>query len=128
MDKQEFSIIKRLKSFKYAFNGLKILITEEHNSRIHILASISVLIAGYVFKITIYGWIAVIFAIGFVIACEIFNSAIENIADFVSPEKHEKIKRIKDLSAAGVLISAITSLIIGLIIFIPKIIEFCLKY
>ncbi|MFZ4462653.1 MAG: diacylglycerol kinase family protein [Bacteroidales bacterium] len=128
MKQQEFSIIKRLKSFKYAFNGLKILFSEEHNSRIHILATICVLTAGYFLKISIHEWIAVIFAIGFVIAFEIFNSAIENIADFVSPEKHEKIKKIKDLSAAGVLISAITSLIIGLIIFMPKIIELCLKF
>ncbi len=128
MKQQEFSIIKRLKSFKYAFNGLKILFSEEHNSRIHILATICVLTAGYFLKISIHEWIAVIFAIGFVIAFEIFNSAIENIADFVSSEKHEKIKKIKDLSAAGVLISAITSLIIGLIIFMPKIIELCLKF
>ena len=121
MKHKKFSIRKRLKSFKYAFNGLKILLIEEHNSWIHIFASLCVVIAGFVFKISIYEWIAVIFAIGLVMALEIFNSAIENIADFVSPEKQEKIKRIKDLSAAGVLIGAITALIIGLIIFIPKI-------
>ena len=123
MKQQKFSFIQRLKSFKYAFNGLKILIKDEHNARIHLFATICVIIAGFFFAISTNEWFAVIFAIGFVIAIEIINSAIENIADFISPEKHDKIKRIKDLSAAAVLISALTALIIGLIIFIPKILE-----
>jgi len=123
MKQQNFSIIKRLNSFKYAFNGLKILINEEHNSRIHLLATICVVIAGFVFKISKFDWIAVIFVIGFVFSIEIINSVIEKIADYISPDIHEKIKKIKDLSAAGVLISTTTALIIGLIVFIPKIID-----
>lgn len=125
MKNQRFSIKSRLKSFKYAFSGLKTLVTEEHNSRIHILAAIIAITAGFLLKINLYEWIAVVFAIGFVIALEIVNSAIENLSDFVSPDKHEKIKKIKDLSAAGVLIAAITALITGLIIFIPKITDLC---
>jgi len=120
---KKFSILKQLKSFKFALHGLKILIKEEHNSRIHLLVIICVLIAAFAFKIPASEWIAVIFAIGFVFALEIINSAIENIADFVSPEKHELIKKIKDLAAAGVLISAITALIVGVIIFLPKMIK-----
>lgn len=123
MKHQNFSIIKRLKSFSYAFNGMKILIKEEHNARIHLFATIIVLLAGLVFRISTNEWIAIILSIGFVISLEIINSAIENIADFISPEKNEKIKKIKDLSAAGVLISAITSFVIGLIIFVPKILK-----
>ena len=123
MKHQSFSIIKRLKSFSYAFNGMKILIKEEHNARIHLFATIIVLLAGFVFRISTNEWIAIILSIGFVISLEIINSAIENIADFISPEKNEKIKKIKDLSAAGVLISAITSFVIGLIIFVPKILK-----
>lgn len=121
MKQQRFSINKRLKSFGYAFNGLKILVKEEHNSRIHIVAAICVLIAGFIFKLSALEWIAIVFAIGLVIALEIFNSAIENISDFVSPDRHDTIKKIKDLSAAGVLIGALTALIIGLIVFVPKI-------
>ena len=120
-----FSISKRLKSFKYAFNGLRILIKEEHNARIHLFATICVIIAGLFFNISINEWIGVIFSIGLVFSLEIINSSIENIADFISPEKHEMIKKIKDLSASGVLISAITAFIIGLIIFIPKILKLC---
>lgn len=123
MKQQKFSIIKRLESFKFAFNGLKIFLKEEHNSRIHLFAAICVLLAGFIFKVSTYEWIAIVFSIGLVFTLEIINSAIENIADFISPEKHHKIKKIKDLSAAGVLISAITAMIIGLIVFIPKILE-----
>jgi diacylglycerol kinase len=121
MKTQRFSITKRIKSFGFAFNGLKILILEEHNSRVHLIAAILVIIAGFYFQISILEWLAIILSIGFVITLEIINSAIENISDFISPEKHNSIKKIKDLSAAGVLISALTALVIGLIIFIPKV-------
>jgi len=88
MSKEKFSISKRLQSFKYAFNGLKILVSEEHNSRVHIIAAIVVIILGFILSISPYEWIALVFAIGFVITMEIVNSAIENICDFISPEKH----------------------------------------
>ncbi len=125
MKNQKFSIRERLKSFGFAFNGLKILIREEHNARIHLFAVVCVTVAGVFLKISVSEWIAIVFAFGFVIAMEIINSVIENIADFVSPEKHEMIKKIKDLSAAAVLIAAITAFIIGLIIFVPKILVLC---
>lgn len=120
MKQQRFSILKRIKSFKYAFNGLRILIKEEHNARIHLLATICVIMAGLFLKISLNEWIAIVFSIGLVFSLEIINSSVENIADFISPEKHETIKKIKDLSASGVLISAITAFVIGLIIFLPK--------
>jgi len=123
MEQQNFSIMKRIKSFVPAFNGLKILIKAEHNSRIQLLAALCVLVASVLFRISAIEWVAVIFAIGFVFALELVNSAIENIADFVSPGKDESIKKIKDLAAAGVLVGAATSIIIGLIIFLPKIIS-----
>jgi len=119
---EKFSLKKRLVSFRYAFNGIKILIREEHNARIHLFVAGCVLIAGAVFKISTAEWIAVIFCIGLVIALELINSAIENTADFLTKEKSESIKKIKDLSAGAVLAAAIASAIIGLIIFLPKII------
>lgn len=99
--------------------------TEEHNARIHLIAAICAVIASIVFEISAFEWIAVMVAIGLVFALELMNSAIERIADFVAPEKNEKIKKIKDLSAAGVLISAFTALIVGLIVFLPKILGLC---
>lgn len=120
MKSQKFSISNRIKSFGYAINGLKILFKEEPNAKIQVLAAIAIVIAGFVFNISTSEWIAIILAIGFVLAMEAINTTIEGIADFISPEKNEMIKKIKDLSAAGVLISALTALIIGLIVFLPK--------
>lgn len=119
---KRFSLGRILKSFGYAFQGLKTLTNEESNSWVHILFTSCIIIAGFVFQISSCEWIAVVFAIGFVLVTEIVNTAIENICDFISPARHESIKRIKDLSAAAVLVSAITALVVGLIIFIPRII------
>ena len=127
MKQQKFSYKKRLQSFGFAFNGLKILLREEHNARIHVVASVCAVFAGFLFDISACEWLAVVFAVGFVIALEIVNSAIENMADFVSPDRHDMIKKIKDLAAAGVLVSAITAIIIGLIVFLPKLLALCYK-
>ena len=117
----KFSLVDRLKSFSFAFNGLKNLWVEEHNFRIHIVSTLVVVIAGFLFKISLVEWIAVILSIGFVLATEIINTTIERLADFASPDRNEKIKKIKDISAAGVLIAAVTAFIVGVIIFSPKV-------
>lgn len=122
MKQQNFSLYHRIKSFGYAINGIKIIIREEHNFRIHLFAALCVLLAGILLKITTMEWIALMFAIGFVFTLEIVNTAIENMADFVSPDHHEMIKKIKDLSSAGVLVSAVTALVVGLLVFVPKLI------
>ena len=121
-DQQKFSIQKRAGSFSYAFNGLKILLREEHNSRIHFTCAMLAVLAGFFFEINALQWFALIASISFVFAMEILNTAMETLADFVSPGKHEAIRRIKDLSAAAVLISALNAFIAGLIIFLPEII------
>jgi diacylglycerol kinase len=121
MQQESFSITKRIKSFGYAFNGLKVLLIEEHNSRVHIFASISAIILGAYFKINSTEWLFIVASIGAVISMEAINSAVEGIADFISPDYHELIKKIKDLAAASVLVSAFTAFTIGLIIFLPKI-------
>ena len=111
-----------LQSFKYAFNGLRILLREESNARIHLCIAFCVLIAGFVLRISKGEWIIIIFCIGLVFALELLNTAIENMADFVSKDYHVLIKKAKDLSASAVLIGAITAAIIGFIIFAPRII------
>jgi len=121
MKENYFSIAKRLKSFGFAFNGLRILFKEEHNSRIHLFVTVVVIIAALLFELNTYEWIAIIFSIGLVITVEIINTTVENIADFLTTKKNDKIKKIKDLSAAAVFISAMTALTIGLIVFLPKI-------
>lgn len=124
MKKQEkFSISKRLKIFTYASNGLKVLFQEEHNSRIHLFATVCVIVAGVLLKLSILEWVAVAFAVGLVFSGEIFNSAIEDLADVVCPERDERIKKVKDLAAAAVLVNALTAAVIGLLVFVPKIIH-----
>ena len=123
MKSNKFSIKKRAKSLIYAFNGFRLLFLEEHNSRIHAVAAICAIIAGILLKILIIEWIALTFTIGFVFVVETINSSIENTADLISLEKSNKIKRIKDLSAAAVLISSFSTLVIGGLIFIPKIVS-----
>jgi diacylglycerol kinase len=125
MKSKKFSIRDRLKSFVPAFHGLKTLFREEHNALIHLVAAICAIIAGFAFGLSAGEWVAIAFAIGFVFAMEFLNTSIEKLADFVAPEKNEKIKDIKDLAAAGVLIAAISAFAIALIIFIPKILNLC---
>jgi len=122
-DKQGFSVKKRISSFGYAFNGFKILFKEEHNARIHLIVSVFVIAAGLFFDITATEWLFIIFAIALVFSLEIINSALENLADAVSQDYNELIKKAKDLSAAAVLLSATASVVIGIIIFLPKILN-----
>lgn len=124
MKKEKFSVKKRIKSFKYASAGLKVLFRHEHNSWIHAVAAICVIVAGFLFRISYVEWIAALIVIGMVFAAEIFNSSLERIADFIQPEKDDRIRDIKDLGSAAVLVSAITAAAIGIMIFLPKIIMF----
>lgn len=113
---------KIINSFKYAFSGIFLAIKQERNMKIHILAMILVIILGISLKINTVEWITCIILFGIVISAEMFNTAIETVVNMIMPEKNEKAKIAKDVSAGAVLINAIASAIIGGIIFIPKII------
>ncbi|MFN5711138.1 MAG: diacylglycerol kinase family protein [Bacteroidota bacterium] len=116
-----FSIQARLKSFVYAFEGVMYFIKHEAQALIHLIAIVAVIGAGYWFKISSMEWIAVVFAIGIVISAEMLNTAIEKLTDMVSPQINEQAKIVKDLAAGAVLIASLTAFIIGLIVFLPKI-------
>jgi|SRR5215471_7879780 len=116
-----FSLNARLKSFRYAFEGLTAFLAAEHNAIIHLLITISVFIAAAFFGLSKGEWIAIILATGVVWAAELFNTAIEKLSDLLSEDFHPGIKYIKDVSAAAVLIVAVAAFLIGLIIFLPKI-------
>lgn len=122
---ERFSIHKRLISFKYAWRGIQRLIREEHNARIHLLATLLVVAMGFVFKVSLSEWCLITIVIVLVFAAEAFNSAIEALADKIEPKKDDLIAKAKDISSAGVLITAIGAAITGLLIFIPKIISYC---
>ena len=116
-------ITKLINSFKYAFVGFKETFKAEQNMRIHTMLAILVIILGLIFKITWIEWKFLIFAIAMVFSAEIINTSIENVVDLVTLEKQEKARIAKDTSAAFVLILSIAAAAIGLIVFIPYIIE-----
>ena len=118
-----FSIQARLKSFVYAFDGVRFFIRFEAQATIHLIAIVTVLGAGYWFNISLTEWIAVVFAIGIVVAAEMLNTAIENLTDMVSPEFSLKAKVVKDLAAGAVLMASLVAAVVGLIVFLPKLIE-----
>ena len=115
--------IKRLrKSFGYAFKGIDDVIKHEPNMKIHVVVAILVVFMAFILKVSIIEWIILVLLIGAVLAAETINTTIENLVDMYTKEYDEKAKIVKDTAAGTVLILAITSSIIGLIIFIPKII------
>ena len=118
--KENFSIKKRLQSFRFAIKGIKNLIINEHNARIHLTALLVVIGLGLFLKLELMEWVAITIVSGIVILTELINTAIENLADIVEPKWNEKIGKIKDYSAGAVLVAAIVSVIVGGIIFIPK--------
>ena len=109
-----------INSFKYALNGIKEALTTEDNLAFHFIASIFVLIFAYFFGFSLVEFSIVVITIFFVIITEIINTIVEKLSDVVSPERSEKIRIIKDMSAAAVLLSAICSIIIMALLFLPK--------
>ena len=121
---KKITIKSRMLSFKYAFRGIWYVVKNEHNAWIHSFAAISVIIAGFYFKINLIEWSGVVFAIGLVFIAEIFNTAIEKMVDLISEDIHPLAGLVKDIAAGGVLFAAITATIIGVIIFYPKLISY----
>ena len=111
---------KIINSFKYALEGIRTSFKSERNMKIHVVIMMLVIIAGIILKISKTEWIICILLFSIVIAGELFNTAIETVVDMIMPEKNEKAKIAKDVSAGAVLVLAIGATIIGLIIFIPN--------
>jgi diacylglycerol kinase (ATP) len=122
METQPFSTRARARSFQYAFEGMIKLIQRDHNILIHLFTTIAVIVLSIFIRINKTEALALVFVIGLVWVAELFNTAIEKTMDLISTQHHPQIKFIKDVSAAAVLLAAITAAITGCIIFIPKII------
>ncbi|EGV44937.1 diacylglycerol kinase family protein [Bizionia argentinensis JUB59] len=120
MHNKESFFINRLKSITYAFKGAFILVTTEASIKVQFFIGILMTFAGFYFKISTTEWLIQIATIGLIMALEGVNTAIEEIADFVHPDFHKKIGLIKDMAAGAVFIFAITAIIMGCIIYIPK--------
>jgi diacylglycerol kinase len=121
--RKKFSLTERLGSFRYAFRGILDLVRYEHNFRIHLVILISVVMAGFFFRISAAEWLAIIVVSALVLVSESFNSAIEFLSDSIVKGMDEKIRTAKDIAAAAVLISAVTAIITGLVIFIPELLK-----
>lgn len=121
-EKKRFSIVARLKSVSNAWRGLGIFFKTTHNSWVHIFFAILAIYLGFVLRINNIEWVMIIFAMGLVIVTEALNTAFEIDIDLTSPNYHPYARDTKDVAAGAVLISVLVAGIIGLIIFLPKIV------
>lgn len=115
-------------SLKYALCGIKIVFKMERNMRFHLFAAIMVIILSFVLELSKGEWLIIIIVLGLVLFAEIVNSSLERLVDLTTNQQfHPLAKEVKDMAAAGVLIIAMTALVIGIIIFGPKLFEFFLQ-
>ena len=119
---KKFSLSERFASFRFAWKGIRSLLVEEHNARIHLIATIAVMIAGFVAGLDADEWRWVMLAILLVWLTEAINTAIERLGDAITKDHHPQIGLAKDISAAAVLISSLFSVLIGISIFAPYLI------
>ena len=108
----------------FALQGMKQFFSRDRNGQIQIVIGITAIILGFTVSLAPFQWMLVLFCIGLVISLEMINSAIERFCDLVTTDFHPGVKIIKDVAAGAVLVASITSLIIGLIIFIPALVHF----
>lgn len=114
---EDFSLVKRAKSFSHACRGIMIFIKTTHNAWVHISIALIALLLGVYFNITHVEWLALVFAIGLVMVAEAFNTSIEIDIDLTSPEFHPYARDSKDVAAGAVLIATLIAVVIGIIIF-----------
>jgi diacylglycerol kinase len=120
-EKKRFSIVARIKSTTHAWRGIGVFVKTTHNAWLHIFFAILAIYLGIILSISGTEWIMLVFAIGLVIIVEVINTAIEIDIDLTSPNYHPYARDTKDVAAAAVAISVIVAGVIGLIIFLPKI-------
>ena len=120
-----FRLKDRAKSFGFAFRGIAWAFKTQHNIWIHAAVAVAVIALGFWLHLSRTEWLLVVLSIGFVIAAELFNSAVELLVDLVSPEHNPKAGLVKDIAAGAVLVSAIAAALTGLVIFVPKIADLC---
>jgi diacylglycerol kinase len=115
-------------SFKNAFNGIYQAVVSERNLRIHTVATAFVIIAGIILGLDTTRWIFLVLAIGLVLISELLNTSLEKLTDMVTSEYSEEARKVKDISAAAVLISAVLSVIVGLLVFYRPLMDLLKKF
>lgn len=112
-----------IKSFQYALEGFLSAVRSEANLRFHIAATVTVIALGFWLHLAAVEWCIVVLCIGAVFGIELINTSIEQLCNHVTAEEHPSIKRIKDISAAAVLLVSMASAVAGGVIFLPKLID-----
>ena len=120
---RSFSLGARIASFGYAFRGLAELFATQHNAWIHAAATLAVCALAGFLGISAGEWLAVVLAISAVWSTEAMNTAFESLCDVVSPDHHTLVKRAKDVAAGAVLVSATGAATVGLIVFVPRLVN-----
>ena len=120
--KKQKGLKKFINSFSYPIKGLRYAYKNEQNLAVDVGIALLVVILGFIFRINKYEWAILVLTIGLVISCELINTAIEAVVDLVTEEYHPLAKVAKDTSAAAVLVFALVAIVVGLIIFLPKVI------
>jgi len=115
-----FSFAARVQSFRYALAGFSVLLTTQHNAWVHAVATILVVAVGLMVHVSLLEWALLVLAIGMVWAMEAMNTAIELLADEITLEQRPRIGKAKDVAAFGVLAAAITAMLLGFFIFLPR--------
>lgn len=117
------SLAKRLaRSFDYAFQGLAVLLHTQPSFRVHLAVATAVVVLTVAFRPSTVELAVLALTMGVVLAAEAFNTALEAVCDLVSPGFHPQIKLAKDVTAAGVLITALAALAVGLAVFGPRVV------
>jgi len=116
-------ITGRRNSFRYAFKGLRSLMSSEPNAWIHLTATVAVLMAGYYVSLSVKEWAVLLVVIGMVWMAEIFNTCIEKILDLLCPQEDPRVGNIKDLAAAAVLCTSLIAVVVGCLVFSPHFIN-----
>ena len=121
MDRRDSFIVHQVKSFGYAIEGIIYSYKKGTHFKIHIIFAILVIVLGLIYKLSVYEWLVIILISSAVISAEAINTAIEEACDVLHPEHHPGAKLAKHCAAGGVLILSVAAIIVGFIIFFPKI-------
>lgn len=125
----KFDVMKTfLQKLMNALNGIALLVRTEKHFRYHLFATFLVISIGVILSIATWEWLFVASALFSVLTAEGFNTAMEKVCDEITTERKQSIQIIKDIAAGTVLISVIYSIVVGLIIFLPKMIELFLEF
>ncbi|MFA9492589.1 diacylglycerol kinase family protein [Streptococcus sp. E17BB] len=120
-ERQKWKNSNFINSFEFAWSGIKTSFVQERNMRKHVLSAAVVLLAGLFFKVSTTEWLILLLCIFGVICMEIVNSAIENVVDLASDYHFSmRAKNAKDMAAGAVLMMSFLAVIVGFIIFLPK--------